>query len=42
MICPTCGSVSTIPEIRLTENEIFYCCCCGCHFIGEKSVKEWK
>jgi hypothetical protein len=39
-VCPTCGSVSVAPEFELTDEKVYYCCCCGTHFVGDEDIRE--
>jgi hypothetical protein len=39
-VCPTCGSVSVAPELELTDEAVYYCCCCGTHFVGDKDIRD--
>jgi transcription initiation factor TFIIIB Brf1 subunit/transcription initiation factor TFIIB len=39
-VCPICGSVSVAPEFELTDETVYYCCCCGTHIVGDKDIRE--
>jgi hypothetical protein len=32
--------VSVAPEIELTDEAVYYWCCCGTHFVGDKDIRE--
>lgn len=39
-LCPNCGSVSVYVEIQTGSEPVYYCCCCGSHFVGGKDIRE--